>query len=175
MCSTPLEGASPPLALTKDQRLVLAQGGLLQHPSSWHNSSLGSVLCHGWDLRSSIAKCGQQYPVVHAGVRGALPGWAWDISPGHRKNTTSSMSDIFPPQLQVPPVKEGATACSLHLTRTLVITGSFMKVLTSRSPLACISNICMCLYHLKFQYSLESLSAYQLLNRYDSSVSKVEL
>lgn len=72
-----------------------------------------------------------------------------------------------------PPAKEGATACSLDLIRSLVMNGYLMNGPTSRSPLALISNICMCLYHLKPQYSVEFLSVYQLFNSYCSSVSKL--
>lgn len=62
------------------------------------------------------------------------------IQPSHFQTTENAQ---LPPHLTFfhhsyvfPPDREGATACSLDLVRSLVITGSFMNALTSRSLLA---------------------------------------
>lgn len=78
----------------------------------------------------------------------------------HRKLPTAFECHIFPPQLHIFPNREDATACSLALVRSLVITGSFMNALSSRSSLAHILARA-----LKYQCDMECLSVYQLMTQ----------
>lgn len=112
--------------------------------------------------------------IVWARVENRIPLYTWDwgklYKPGmghpaftlsdHRKLPTAFEFHIFPLQLHIFPDREGATACSLALVRFLVITGSSMNALSSRSSLA---HILVCA--LKYQYDMECLSMYQVMTQ----------
>lgn len=122
-----------------------------------------------WTLCCAMARI---LETVWARVENSTPQHTWDWGKlykpdmghpaftfsDHRKLPTSSNFHIFPPRLHIFPDREGVTACSLALVRSLVITGSFMNTLSSRSSLA---HILVCA--VKYQYDMERLSMYQLM------------
>lgn len=166
--STPSKGAKWSLASTEPVLTLWGSFHMLV-PKLW--ALPAEVQTDAWILCCAMVRI---LEIVWARAENSAPLYTWDWGnlykpdmdhtaftlSDHRKLPTAFKFHIFPPQLHIFPDREGATACSLALVRTLVRTGSFMNAISSRSSLAHIL-----VRALKYQHEMECLSRYQLMTQ----------